>query len=56
MKVTDNVRFVDLHDVSGWCDALNDFEAVERKDTSIEIKDKGYDIRETAHKVYEMYR
>nr|WP_300767196.1 glycosyltransferase [uncultured Acetatifactor sp.] len=55
MKVTDNVRFVDLHDVAGWCDAIVDFESIERKDTSIEIKDKGYDIHDTAHKVYEMY-
>lgn len=55
MKVTDNVRFVNLYDVTIWCDAINDFETVERKDTLTEIRNWGYDIHDTALEVYEMY-
>lgn len=55
MKVTENVKFVELQDVAGWCDAVSSFKAIERKDTSIEIRNKGYDICETALEVHEMY-
>lgn len=56
MKITENVKFVELNDMDSWCRDIKQFENIQRKDNSAAIKAAGFDVRDTAKEVEELYR
>lgn len=55
MKLTDYVKYISLNNIDAWCEALDSFRGTERKDTRNQIKEKGFDIKDTAKEVQKLY-
>lgn len=55
MQLTENVAFLPIDNPADWCDKIDDFTRCRRTDQSTDIKDAGFDIKDTAEKVRELY-
>lgn len=54
-KISDNVFFIDLSEKEKWVSAINEIYTSERKDNSILIKDRGFDIKNESEKLENIY-
>ena len=56
MQLAENVKFVSLEDMDAWCKAIDSFREIQRQDQREQIRDRGFDIRDTAKEVEKLYR
>lgn len=55
MKVTSNVEFLSLGDIDIWCRKINEYKNKKREDTSEDIKQKGFELKETSKLIQKLY-
>ena len=54
-KLTENVEFIPLEDKEKWIEAIERMIIVPKADNTEQIRKAGYDIKETAQKLKEIY-
>ena len=55
INITGKVRFASLNDLDAWCKAIDELRMLKRKDSGAAISEAGYDIRDTAKEVQNLY-
>jgi len=55
VKVTDNMEFIALDNINAWCEAIEKHKSDKRIDNRSIIKKAGFDIKDTARAIQEIY-